>query len=201
MVAIAPDYRVKNRQQTTPFESVKDAKSVVRWTRAHAGELGIDPQRIAAAGSSAGGHVAACSVIVPGFDEANENAAVSSSPNALVLFNPVIDTSLNGYGNERLGARWQEISPLQHVRPGLPPTIVFHGTADKTVPYQNAVDFEKAMKAAGNRCELVTFRGIGHGFAYRLYNKAANQAARDTDKFLASLGYLQGEPTLAAPTK
>ena len=201
MVAIAPDYRVKNRQKTTPFESVSDAKSAVRWARAHAAELGIDPQRIAAAGSSAGGHIAACSAIVPGFDEPNENAAISSAPNALVLYNPVIDTSPSGYGNERLGARWQEISPLQHVRPGLPPTIVFHGTADKTVPYQNAVDFEKAMKAAGNRCELVTFPGIGHGFAYRLYNKAANQAARDTDSFLASLGYLQGEPTLPPPTK
>ena len=201
MVAIAPDYRVKNRQQTTPFESVSDGKSAMRWVRANAGNLGIDPSRIAAAGSSAGGHVAASAAMLPGLDEKSENAAISSLPDALVLYNPVIDTSAQGYGNARLGARWQEISPQHHVRPGLPPTIVFHGTNDKVVPYANAVAFEKAMKAAGNRCELVTIPGEGHGFAYRIDKKSANAALRESDRFLASLGYLQGEPTLAAPTR
>jgi len=201
LVALAPDYRVRNRQATTPFESVADGKSAIRWARAHAEELGIDPNRIVAAGSSAGGHVAACTALIAGLDEAGEDGAVSSVPNALVLFNPVIDTSPEGYGNARLGARWQEISPLQHVRPALPPTILFHGTADKTVPYANAVAFEKAMKEAGNRCELVTIRGEGHGFAYQIEKKSANMAVRESDKFLASLGYLQGEPTLPAPSK
>ena len=201
MVAITPDYRVKNRQKTTPFESVADAKSAVRWVRAHATELGIDPNRIVAAGSSAGGHVAAATALLPNLDEPNEKLAISSIPNALVLFNPVIDTSAAGYGHERLGERWQEISPLQHVRAGLPPTILFHGTADKTVPYANAVAFEAAMKAAGNRVELVTIRGEGHGFAYRIEKPSANLALRETDKFLASLGYVQGAPTLPPPTQ
>lgn len=201
IVAIAPDYRVKNRQQTPPFESVADGKSAIRWVRANARALGVDPKRIVAAGSSAGGHVAACTALIPGLDDKSEETAISSIPNALVLFNPVIDTSIAGYGNARLGARWQEISPLQHVRAGAPPTIVFHGTADKTVPYANAVAFESAMKAAGNRCELVTIRGEGHGFAYRIEKKSANLALRETDRFLAGLGYLQGEPTLAAATK
>ncbi len=201
LVAMAPDYRVKSRQQTTPFQSVADAKSAIRFVRQNASQWGIDPARIVGAGSSAGGHVAACAAIIPDLDETTEDAAVSSVPNALVLYNPVIDTSPAGYGNERLGDRWQEISPLQHVRPGLPPTILFHGTADKTVPYANAVAFETAMKAAGNRCELVTIRGEGHGFAYQIQKKNANLAVRETDTFLASLGYLQGEPTLPAPTK
>ena len=196
MVAFAPDYRVKTRQKTTPFEAVADAKSAMRWVRSHAAELGIDPDKIAVAGSSAGGHLAAVLAMVPGLDDPADDLKVSTVPNALVLYNPVIDTSPSGYGNARLGDRWQEISPLQHVRPGLPPTITFHGTADKTVPYANAVDFDKAMKAAGNQSKLVTFRGEGHGFAYRLYNKNANQAARQTDEFLESLGFLQGAPTL-----
>lgn len=199
LVAMAPDYRVKNRQNTTPFESVADAKSAVRFVRASAAQRGIDPNRIAAAGSSAGGHVAACTAIITGLDEKSEDAAISSAPNAMLLYNPVIDTSPAGYGNARLGARWQEISPLHHVRPGLPPAIVFHGTADKTVPYANAVAFEKTMKEAGNRCELVTLQGEGHGFAYQIARKSANRAVRETDVFLASLGYLQGEPTLPAP--
>jgi len=201
LVAMAPEYRVRNRQRTTPFESVADGKSAIRWIRANAAALGVDPARIAAGGSSAGGHVAACTALIPGLEQPGEDAAVSSAPNALVLFNPVIDTSAAGYGHARLGARWQEISPLQHVRPGLPPTILFHGTADKVVPYANAVAFEEAMKRAGNRCELVTIPGEGHGFAYQIEKASANLALRRSDVFLASLGYLQGEPTLPAPTK
>lgn len=202
MVAVVPDYRVKNRQKTTPFESVADGKSALRFLRANAATLGIDPKRIVAAGSSAGGHVAACTALIPGLDESGEDPKISSRPDALVLYNPVIDTSEIGYGNARLGARWQEISPQHHVRAGLPPTILFHGDADKTVPYANAVAFEKAMREAGNRCELVTLPGVGHGFVYKLTNKSARTATRGTDVFLASLGYLQGEPTLekqAAP--
>jgi acetyl esterase len=198
IVAVAPDYRVRNRQQTTPFESVADGKSAIRYVRAHANELGIDPDRIIASGTSAGGHVAACTAIVPGQEEKGEDTTVSSVPNALALYNPVIDTSPAGYGNGRLKERWQEISPLQHVRPGLAPTIVFHGDADKTVPYANAVAFDAAMKKAGNRCELVTLPGVGHGFVPPFSTPVAQRAVRETDVFLASLGYLKGAPTIPA---
>lgn len=199
IVAIAPDYRVKNRQQTTPFESVADAKSAIRFVHQNSAAWGVEPSRIVAAGSSAGGHIAACTALIPGLDDKGEDASISSVPNALVLYNPVVDTSPAGYGNARLGDRWEEISPLQHVRPDLPPTIIFHGTADKVVPYANAVAFEKAMKAAGNRCQLVTLEGEGHGLAMQLQKSAAQQALRDTDVFLESLGYLKGKPVLPAP--
>ena len=201
LVAISADYRVRTRQGTTPFECVADGKSAVRYVRANGAAMGIDASRIAAAGSSAGGHVAASTALIAGLDEKNEDATISSIPNALILFNPVIDTSTAGYGNARLGDRWREISPLHHVRAGLPPTIVFHGNADKTVPYANAQAFEAAMRAGGNRCELVTLEGVGHGFAYNLANKPANLATRESDKFLATLGYLKGEPTLQANGK
>ncbi len=56
MVVFSADYRVKSRNKTTPFECVKDGKSAIRWVREHAAELGIDPDRIVAAGGSAGGH-------------------------------------------------------------------------------------------------------------------------------------------------
>ena len=201
MEAFVPSYRTKNSAKTTPFEAVTDAKSAIRWVRENAATLGIDPNRIAAAGSSAGGHIAATAAMISGFDEPTENAKISSRPDALILYNPVIDLSPAGYGNERVGAKWQTISPLQNVKPGDPPTIIFHGTADKTVPYANAVAFEKAMKDAGNAVELVTFRGGGHGFAYRPAKKDANKALRLTDEFLAKLGYLQGEPTLLPATQ
>jgi len=190
MVAIAADYRTFQQHQTSPFECVADAKSAVRYVRAHAAELGIDPNRIAAAGSSAGGHVAACAGILTHGDEPGEDAGISSRPDAMVLYNPVIDTSTAGYGHDKLGERWRELSPHHHVRPNLPPAIVFHGDADDVVPYANAVDFEAAMKEAGNRCTLVTLPGVGHGFVYNLKNPAAREAVEGTEGFLRELGYV-----------
>ena len=92
MVAMSAEYRVKSRNQTTPKECVEDGKSAIRWVRAHAAELGIDPTRIAAGGASAGGHVAAAAGTVNSFDATSEDLSVSSRPDALVLFNPVIVT-------------------------------------------------------------------------------------------------------------
>ena len=132
------DYRVKSRHGTTPFECVKDGKSAVRWLRANADRLGIDPNRIAAGGGSAGGHVAAATGNVPGLEEPGEELHVSSVPNALLLFNPVYDNGPGGYGHERVRDRFHEISPLHNIKPGAPPTIVFLGTDNALVPVATA---------------------------------------------------------------
>ena len=89
MVAAVADYRVKSRHKTSPFECVMDGKSAVRWLRANADKLGIDPNRIAAGGGSAGGHVAAATGTVPGLEqtyakgETGEDKTISCKPNAL----------------------------------------------------------------------------------------------------------------------
>ena len=153
MVAISAEYRVNSRHGTTPWDCVRDGKSAVRWVRAHARQLGVDPKRIAAGGGSAGGHVAACTGTIDGLDEPGEDAAVSSRPDAMALFNPVIDTGPGGYGYSRLKEKYKTISPVEHVEPGVPPTIIFHGTRDTTVPLANCQDFQARMKKAGNRCE------------------------------------------------
>lgn len=165
MVAFSADYRVKGRNKTTPFECVKDGKSAIRWVRQHAAEFGIDPARIVAAGGSAGGHVAACTGVIEGNEEAGEDAGVSSVPNAMILFNPVLDTTDKGYGAKSFKPEQQTtISPCHHVRKGIVPTLLFHGTADKTVPFENAERFTRLMKEAGNECVLVSFEGKDHGF-------------------------------------
>jgi acetyl esterase/lipase len=194
MVAITVDYRVRSRQHTTPMESVADAKSAIRWVRANAGRLGVDPDKIVAAGGSAGGHIAACTGIIDGLDEPTEDQAIRSKPDAMILFNPVLDMSPAIVGKLGEFSRAMEISPLQHVHSGQPPTIVFHGKADTTVPYSSAVAFEQAMKKAGNRCELVGFEGQKHGFFnYRGDDggEIYNQTMADADGFLASLGYVK----------
>jgi acetyl esterase/lipase len=164
LVAFSAEYRVNRKHGTSPFECVADGKTAVRYIREHAAELGIDPDKIIAGGGSAGGHVAACTGVIKGFDAEKDYDRASSVPNAMILMNPVIDCGPNGYGYDKLGDRYKEISPVEHVHSGIVPTLFFHGIADTTVPFKNAEDFTAKMKAAGNYCKIVPFKGMNHGF-------------------------------------
>lgn len=99
-ITVLVDYRVKTRHNTTPFESLKDAKSAIRYLRKNATKLGIDVNRIVGSGGSAGGHLAAACFTNESINEANDDLTISAKPNALVLFNPVIDNGIGGYGFE-----------------------------------------------------------------------------------------------------
>ena len=196
ILAISAQYRQKQSHGVLPFECVADGKSAIRWVRAHAKDLGIDPDRIAAGGGSAGGHVAASTAVIKGFED--EKSGVSSQPNALVLFNPALYLDSPRMA-QRLNNRQLEISPAHHVRKGLPPTIIFHGEADTTVPFETATDFTEKMHKAGNKCELVPFPGESHGFFnWRETgdNAAYKATVRAADVFLTKLGYLSGKPTI-----
>lgn len=208
LVAITADYRVASRQQVKPVQCVADAKSAIRWVRKNAARLGIDPRGVAAGGGSAGGHLAAATAFLRGLDEPGEDRTVSCVPDALVLFNPALGLapldgkSLEGFGDrisaERFGAAPEEISPAHHVRAGGPPTLIFHGRADTTVPFMTAAAFAVKMKAADNRCELVAFDDQRHGFFNygRENNRFFRETLRQTDAFLVSLGYLSGQPAV-----
>lgn len=198
MVAITADYRVKSRHDAKPVQCIADARSALRWVRTHAMTLGIDPQRIASAGGSAGGHLAAATAFINDFDEPGEDRSISAVPDALVLFNPGLvlapldGLKLEGFGTglteERIGGRPEQISPAHHIGKDAPPTIIFHGRADSTIPYASAEAFTKLMVTAGARCELVGFDGQDHGFFNREPYKARTLAAADA--FLVSLGWL-----------
>lgn len=195
MLAASAEYRIKSKHGTSPCECVEDGKSAVRWLRAHADELAIDPDRIASGGGSAGGHVGACTGTVPGLDAEGEDAAISSRPDAMVLFNPVVDV----VALERLAARFEsprEISPFHHVRPGLPPAIVFHGTQDTTVPFEQAERFTTAMRDAGNVCDLCAYEGRGHGFFNYGRGDGADydQTVAQMDDFLVRHGFMGPKP-------
>jgi acetyl esterase/lipase len=190
MVAVAAEYRVESRDGTDPRTCVEDGKSAMRWVRSHAAELGIDPDRIAAGGGSAGGHVAAASALVEGFNDAGDDVAVDCRPNALVLFNPVFDNGPGGYGHDRVEPYWREISPLHNIKPGAPPTVVFLGTADLLVPVATAVQYQQRMLEAGARCDLHLYGDQPHGF-FNFKNPAYyRQTLGTTAAFLESLGYL-----------
>jgi acetyl esterase/lipase len=189
MVAARADYRVKSRQGVSPEACVEDAKSAVRWLRAHAKEQGIDPGRIVAAGGSAGGHIAACTAFTPGLDAPGEDPAVSSKPDALVLFNPVLRFQGVSKLMERIGGDAElaeAISPVLHVAKGAPPTLILFGTDDPLAPMGD--EYVARAKAAGAVAELFTAEGVGHGFFNRPAWKAKTTARMDA--FLTSIGYL-----------
>ncbi len=202
MVAITADYRVASRHQVKVVDCIRDAKSAIRYVRSQAASLGIDPARIAAGGGSAGGHLAATTGVIEGLDEPGENLKVSSRANALVLFNPALvlaDAPDAGVQRgevarleERFGAKPESVSPYHHVKKGAPPTIIFHGKSDTTVPYATAEAFTRKMQSLGNRCELEGYEGQSHGFFN--YGRGGNtyyeKTMQRTAVFLASLGYL-----------
>jgi acetyl esterase/lipase len=196
MVCMAADYRVKDRNNTTPREAVMDGNSAIRWVRQHAGDLGIDPERIAAGGGSAGGHVAAATATTRGFDEQDEDTDISSRPNALVLFNPVFDNGPGGYGHDRVKDYWKDISPLHNIDDNTPPTVVLLGTEDELVPVETAEKFKASMKSHGVRSDLYFYQDQPHGFFN--YSRRANytRTVADMDRFLVSLNYLEREPSL-----
>lgn len=209
MVAMAADYRVSSRHGVKALQCVADGKSAVRWIRANAERLGVDPNRVAAGGGSAGGHVAACTGTIAGLDEPGEDAAVSSKPDCMVLFNPALVLAPVGEQmpfpkdriaelQDRMGIEPEKLSPYHHVDQGDAPAIIFHGTADTTVPFRTAEIFAQKMQQAGNPCKLVPFEGRAHGFFNfgRGDNKDFHTTVRMMDEFLASQGFLEGKPTI-----
>ena len=191
MVAISAEYRVKNRHGTSPRECVMDGKSAIRWVRAHAGELGIDPDRIAAGGGSAGAHVAAAAGVVSGYEEEGEDLSVNSRPKALVLFNPVFDNGPEGYGHDRVREYWESFSPMHNIDEAAPPTVVFLGTGDTLIRVSTAEEYKKRMEAKGRRCDLHLYEGQPHGFFNYKNRKYYDLTVAEMDRFLVSLGYLK----------
>lgn len=190
LVGISVEYRLLRQDpMNTVFDCVKDGRSAIRYIRSHAQEFGIDTDKIIVNGASAGGHVAVSTALFDDVNDAADNIEVSCSPNAMVLFYPVIDTSKDGYGNAKIGERWQELSPVHNVRADLPPTLLFHGTGDTVTPFVGAKGFCDAMQKAGNRCELDSNEGGQHGYLMFDLDLYADTLDK-TDRFLKSLGLL-----------
>ena len=195
MVGIRVEYRVIPKgDKGPPVVSCQDAKSAIRYVRGHAGELGIDPEKIAGSGGSAGGHLAAFTALVEGQNDPADDVKISCKPNALVLFNPVFNNGPGEWGYERVKEKYLDYSPTHHVTKSAPPTVVFLGDSDKLIPVSVLDGFAADMKKAGVRCDPHVYPQAGHGF----FNKDPHltQTLIETDKFLASLGWLKGEPTM-----
>lgn len=211
-VAFSIRYRLVEERGIGAFDEVErciaDCKAAIRYIRNHAGTYGIDPDRIAVLGDSAGGHLAACLAVMGG-PEGND---ADSMANAAVCYNPCVDMDIplvmrifGIEGRESGGEtvfpenvhdRARDVSPIGFVRSGQPPVLVMHGTEDTVVPPEQSRRFTEAMTAAGNRSELIMLDGEKHAFVIVGIGteKTIVGSLWETDRFLASLGFLEGEP-------
>lgn len=194
IVCFLADYRTKTKNSTTPFESLKDAKSAVRFIRKNASKFQVNPNKIIASGGSAGGHLAAATALIESHNESIDDLNISSIPNALVLFNPVIDNGPGGYGHERIGDNYKDFSPLHNIRKKAPPTIIFLGTNDKLIPVTTAQYYKMVMKKVGSACKLRLYKDQGHGFFNYKNFEYYKKTIKETNQFLQAYGYLKVEP-------
>ncbi|MFZ5497175.1 MAG: alpha/beta fold hydrolase [Verrucomicrobiota bacterium] len=148
-----------------------DVLTAIRWVKANAAQFKGDPARIALFGHSAGGHLVCLAATVVD-DSARVQAVVGFAPvtnhEQELPVRGGLSQSLQNLLNrpkeitpESLGLI-RAISPLNHVRPGLPPFLLIHGDADKTVPLQQSLDFQERLRANGVTCDLHILPGAGH---------------------------------------
>ena len=190
MVAVSVEYRIRNVHGTSPIQAMEDAKSAIRFIRSNAKLLSIDSNKIAAAGGSAGGHLAAVAGNIDLFDNSNEDLTISSKPNLLILYNPVLHN----------GRKWPWIdnpsnaSPYDNISKGAPPTIILTGTEDKIIPVELIENYKKRMESIGSRCDVIFYEGAEHAF----FNRGQDfiDTLYESDIFLNSNQYLLGPPTI-----
>ncbi|HYL34741.1 MAG TPA: alpha/beta hydrolase [Bryobacteraceae bacterium] len=165
------EYRLA-KAATAPA-AVEDVLKAARWVEEHAADYKIDAGHIIVLGSSAGGHLALLTGMLPASNSFGPVIKLS----AVIDFYGIADVAdqIEGPNERPYAVDWipeqpdrmelaRRLSPITYVRKGLPPVLAIHGDADPTVPYAQSVRLIKALKAAGDDAELITVSGGQHGF-------------------------------------
>lgn len=163
--------------------AVEDVRCALRWVFSHASEYHFDPNKIVVIGGSAGGHLATLCSILPnsaGFDLLTETAEDENPPElkvaAIINLFGIMDVNdvLSGVNRQDYALMWfgqqpntqelaSKISPINYIRPGLPPILTIHGDQDGLVPHQQAVKLHLKLDELGVSNQLLTISGAGHG--------------------------------------
>ena len=203
MIAIAAQYRLTNRKDITALESMSDARDLIKWMRSNADLLDILPDSIVAYGWSAGAHLVSSAAI---FYDSIPEQHINSVPNAMILVSPAVSLP-KGKGWEYwkynvMGRKTtvSSVNPVEHVRTGLPPTIILQGRDDTVTPLDGVQLFHDKMLIKGNYCELWIYNGVGHLFTpntmpdYREPHpdkEIQKEAFKKADEFLKKFGYIK----------
>ncbi len=194
MVCLRAQYRLLDKKQNEPpITCTEDASDAFRFIRSQPERFGIDPQRIAAGGGSAGGHLAAFLGMMDDPQPTDvTKPVVSRKPNAMLLFNPVYNNGPGGWGTKRVGDAYRRFSPAHNITTDDPPAIVFLGTKDNLIPVATGESFRDQMQAKGIESRLFLYEGQGHGFfnAGRSENRYFQETMTEVEKFLEHLGWL-----------
>lgn len=156
---------------------IHDVKAAIRWMRGNAAELGIDPDRIAIEGNSAGAHLALLAAGTPGVDELEGDGGHPGTPTDVAAAIGVYAPTLFSHGDQRRGAvtlaaltdlasseAASAASPLSHVTSDFPPTLLIHGTEDELVPVHASLVMYEALAEAGVPTELHLYADQPHAF-------------------------------------
>ena len=175
-VCVAPEYRFLGE---APWPAaIEDVKAAIRWVRASAPSLGVDPSRIAVEGNSAGAHLsllAAGTPDHPALEGSGGNEGVSSAVAAAVGIYAPTSFFADGSPRESGGIPFVVLaeggddaaalaSPLHQVSPDSPPTFLAHGTTDRTVPVSSSLRMYEALVEAGVPVELHLYAEQPHAF-------------------------------------
>jgi len=188
MVAISVQYRLGDQ-----LNCLKDAKSAMRHVYKNAAKYGIDPEKVAAGGGSAGGHLAAALATSKLINEETDDLSISTMPAALVLFNPILGHG-GGVNSWKPEIR-DDFRPWTGIHDKMPPTLSMWGEKDKFLSPEVMKEFQKKMTDAGVRCEIEIYPDQGHSF-FDDEEKWVTTTVGRADTFLASIGFIEGEPTV-----
>ncbi|PXA03526.1 peptidase S9 [Coraliomargarita sinensis] len=189
MVAVSAQYRLRNKAKGyTRQTCLKDAKSAMRYIRQDAESLGIDPDKLAAAGGSAGGHLAAALATSTLINNDGDDLSVSTVPDAIVLFNPILGMRLNRLIDESIA---KDFSPYHNAHTGIPPTLAMWGDDDKFMSVEQIGQYKSKLEELGVGIEVEVYPGQRHSFFDNSREWVVTTLSR-MDRFLQSRGFLQG---------
>jgi acetyl esterase/lipase len=188
--SVSANYRLQS-QSLWPAQ-IHDVKAAIRWTRANAAKIGVEPNRIAVAGYSAGGMLALLAAGTndkPEFEGNVGTPGVSSKVDACIGVYPLASAQIAGRLFGEGGATPEAIaaaSPTTYIGPNFAPTIFIHGTADTTVLPQSSIDFFTKLHALNVPTALTMIQGANHAFDNAALD-AVEVMAQSIDLFLDRL--------------
>jgi len=209
--AMSVDYRMSGEAKFPA--ALQDAKCAIRWIRAHAKKLNIDPERIAICGGSAGGHLSsmiATTAGVPEYEGNGGNPGYPSHANLAILFNGEFDMwdlvkkgsligamkQFIGGTHEEMPEKYDELSSIKRINKNTPPTLLLHGTKDYCVSHKQSIAFHDRLKELGIHTEIELYKDKPHAW----FNKEPDRTItlKRMEKFLAEQFNLkityQGDP-------